>query len=74
MILKWKTRERLGQRVSKLIRGMNMSHTQLVLGNLITYEVKVDSDMLHTGVKNRIRCQVCGTKIVTVNGRGEVKH
>ena len=48
------TGERFGEEISKLISGGDVSNTKSALLYLITYEVEVDSNMLHPRVENRI--------------------
>jgi hypothetical protein len=44
-----------------------VSNTESAFLYLITYEVEVDSNMLNSGVKNRIGTQLSSPNIVIVN-------
>ena len=44
-----------------------MSNSENAFLNLITNEVEVDSNMFHSGVKNRIRTHLSCPDIITIN-------
>lgn len=44
-----------------------MRNPKLIFGNLFSNEVKIDSDMFHTRMKDRIRTYICCPYIITID-------
>ena len=61
--------QRLGQSTCKLIFGRDIWYDEIPTTNMITYKVKVDSNVLHFWVKNRIDRKVGCTNVVTIYNR-----
>ena len=46
-----------------------MSNTQVTTMNKVADKVEVNSDMLHSGMENKIKTELSGTNIVTKKER-----
>ena len=47
---------------------------EMVPGNLITDKVKVDSNVFHSRMKNKICTQILSAHIVTIDGRNSMRR
>ena len=61
--------QRLSQSICKLIFSRYIWYDEIPIDNMITHKVKVDSNVLHFWVKNRIDRKVGSTKVVTIYNR-----
>lgn len=52
---------------------MNMGNTKLILSNLMMNKMKVDGNMLHSGMKDGISTKIGGPHIVALDGRSGKK-
>ncbi|PNX54920.1 hypothetical protein L195_g048543 [Trifolium pratense] len=55
--------------ICKLIFSENMLNPNLVIANMISDKVNIDSNVFHATMEDRVDDEVSGTEIVTVDGR-----
>lgn len=67
MSLKVPARHGLSKWIGKLVRSMNMRNTQFTSSNLISNEMEVNGNALHTRMEHGVGANISGTYIVTID-------